>query len=73
MNAQKAVAQRISQLCDERNIAVNSLAIRANVSPSTIYSIPNNKSNNPGTESLSKLCDGLGITLREFFDCDLFE
>ena len=41
--------------------------------PSTVYSILNTKSQNPGVVTLQKLCDGIGITLREFFDDDLFE
>lgn len=72
MDTQNAVAQRILQLCNERKIAVNSLAISAQIPPSTIYSMLHKKSQNPGTESLKKICDGFGISLREFFDCDLF-
>lgn len=73
MSTQEAVAQRITQLCNERRIAINSLAMSAQVSPSTIYSMLNKKSQNPGTESLKKICAGLGISLREFFDCELFD
>lgn len=54
-------------------MAVNALATVSGVSPSTIYSMLNEKSRNPGVVSLQKLCDGLNITLREFFDCDLFD
>ena len=73
MNAKEAVAKRIIQLCDEHEIAVNALANSAGISPSTIYSMLNEKSQNPGVVSLQKICDGLGITLRKFFDCNLFE
>lgn len=41
--------------------------------PSTVYSMLNEKSQNPGIVSIKKLCDGLGISVREFFDCDLFD
>lgn len=68
MNTKAAVAKRIIQLCDERGIAINALANMSGVSPSTIYSMLNEKSQNPGIVSLKKLCDGLEITLREFFD-----
>ena len=64
MNAKEAVAARIIALCDERGIAINSLAV---------YSMLNAKSQNPGVVSLQKLCDGLGITLRQFFNDDLFD
>ena len=59
MNAKEAVAARILALCAERGIAINALAGSAGVSPSTVYSILNAKSQNPGVVSLQKLCDGL--------------
>ena len=67
MNTKEAVAKRILDLCAERNMAVNALASISGVSPSTIYSMLNEKSKNPGIVSLKKICDGLGITLGEFF------
>ena len=73
MNAKEAVAARILALCNERGIAINALAGSAGVSPSTVYSMLNAKSQNPGVVSLQKLCDGLGISLRQFFDDDLFD
>lgn len=73
MTAKEAVAARILQLCSDHVIAVNALANLAGVSPSTVYSMLNEKSQNPGVVSLQKLCDGWGISLREFFDSDLFE
>ena len=87
MTTKEAVAQRIIDLCAERNIAVNALAnisgVRniavnalANISgvaPSTIYSMLNTKSQNPGVVSIKKICDGLEITVRQFFDSPLFD
>ena len=73
MNATEAVAKRIQGLCAEHDLAINALATQAGISPSTVYSILNTKSQNPGVVTLQKLCDGIGITLREFFDDDLFE
>lgn len=73
MNAKEAVAKRILDLCAERNMAVNALASISGISPSTIYSMLNEKSKNPGIVSLKKLCDGLEISIREFFDSDLFD
>lgn len=73
MNAKQAVAERILDLCKNRNIAVNTLANISGVAPSTIYSMLNEKSQNPGVVSIKKVCDGLEISLREFFDCDLFD
>ena len=73
MCTKEAIANRILQLCDERGIAVNELANISGVSPSTVYSILNEKSKNPGVCSIKKMCDGLEITIREFFDSDLFD
>lgn len=73
LNTKEAVANRIIQLCKERNIAINALANISGVAPSTVYSMLNQKSQNPGVVSIKKICDGLEITVREFFDCDLFD
>ena len=73
MRTKEAVAQRILELCRERKIAVNALANISGVSPSTIYSMLNQKSQNPGVVSIKKICDGLEITVREFFDNPLFD
>ena len=73
MRTKEAVAQRILELCRERNIAVNALANISGVSPSTIYSMLNQKSQNPGVVSIKKLCDGLEITVRQIFDSPLFD
>ena len=73
MNTKEAVAKRILALCEERQIAVNALANIAGIPPSTIYSMLNEKSKNPGIVSIKKICDGLDISVRTFFDCDLFD
>mgnify|MGYP000658173409 CR=1 FL=1 len=73
MNTKEAVAKRILELCEEKHIAINALANISGVAPSTIYSMLNEKSQNPGVVSIKKICDGLEITVRDFFDCDLFD
>ena len=73
MGTKEAIAKRIIQLCNERNIAVNELANISGISPSTVYSILNEKSQNPGAVTIKKLCDGLNITLGEFFDTPEFD
>lgn len=73
MNAKEAVAQRIVDLCNERGMAINALANEAGMPPSTIYSMLNEKSNNPGIVSIHQICDGLAISIRSFFDSPLFE
>ena len=73
MNAKEVVAHRIQELCVQRGLAINALANLCGVPPSTIYSMLNAKSQNPGIISIQKICDGLEISVREFFDDPLFE
>ena len=73
MNAKQAVAARITELCKEHDVTVNTLANSAGISPSTIYSMLNTKSMNPGVVTLKQICDGLDISLRQFFDSPLFD
>ena len=73
MNIKEAVAKRILDLCAERNIAVNALATVSGIPPSTVYSMLNEKSKNPGVVSIKKIFDGLEISIRDFFDSELFD
>ena len=73
MRAKEAVAQRIEELCREHHVTVNGLATAAGVSASTVYSMLKEKSQNPGVVSIHQICDGLDMSLREFFDDPLFE
>ena len=73
MRTKQAIANRILALCNERDIAINELANIAGVPPSTVYSILNEKSQNPGTITIKKLCDAFEITLGEFFSTPEFD
>lgn len=73
MNAKDAVGLRIQVLCAKYEITVNELARKCGVAPSTIYSMMNEKSKNPGVVSIQKICDGLDISVRDFFNDSLFE
>ena len=73
LNAKEAVAKRILELCRKRDLAVNALANISGISPSTVYSMLNYKSKTPGIVSIQKICDGLEISVRDFFDSPLFE
>ena len=68
MNTYDAVKMRILTLCGEKNITINKLSIESGIAPSTIKNILYGKSKNPGIVTLKMLCDGLEITLTEFFD-----
>lgn len=72
MNTREAVAVRIKELCRQRNITPNGLSYASAVPQSTIKSILNGESENPGIVTIKMLCDGLGVTLTEFFNTDSF-
>lgn len=73
MSTREAIAKRLYQLCYDRHITINHLSTLAAVPPSTVKNILYGKSNNPGVVTVKMLCDGLGITLGEFFSCPLFD
>ena len=61
MNVKQAVEKRIIELLNERNMSINEVSNLAGISPSTVYSMLNEKSQNPGVVSIKKICDGLEI------------
>lgn len=69
----EVTAQRIRDLCKERGITPNGLSYISGVSQSTIKSILNGESLNPGIATIKKLCDGLNITIGEFFSTEDFD
>ena len=73
MNTREAVALRIIQLCRERGLTPNGISNIAAVPQSTIKSILNGESSNPGIVTIKKLCDGFEITLGEFFSTPEFD
>ena len=72
MNTHRVVVNRILQLCQERYLTPNGIGNISGVSQSTIKSILNGESQNPGIITIKKLCDGFGITLEEFFSTEEF-
>ena len=68
MNTRDTVAARIVELCKERHISINRLAELSAVPPSTVKNVLYGRSDNPGVVTIKKICDGLEITLGEFFD-----
>ena len=73
MNTRETVANRIRQLCKERGITPNALSNISAVPQATVKSILNGESQNPGIATIKKLCDGLDITLGEFFSTPEFD
>ena len=73
MNTVSAVRDRILQLCEERNMSINKLATLSALPPSSVKNILYGKSQNPKLLTIKLLCDGLGITLGEFFSTPEFD
>ena len=73
MNTVSAVRDRILQLCEERNMSINKLATLSALPPSSVKNILYGKSQNPKLLTIKLLCDGLGITLGEFYSTPEFD
>jgi len=67
-----AVKERILQLCQEHDISINRLCTISGVTQSTVNNIVSGRNNSVTVATLKKLCDGLEITIEEFFSSDLF-
>ena len=68
-----AVRNRILALCGERDITGNKLADISGLPPSSVKNIVYRKSKNPKIATIKKICDGLDITLGEFFSTPEFD
>ena len=73
MNVKDAVANRFAELCKERNITINELANVSGVTPSTAYSMMDKNRRDVSIITIKKFCDGLDITLGEFFSTTDFD
>ena len=72
MTVGEAVRQRIIQLCQERDISINKLSNMSGITQSTLNNIISGRNNSTTVSTIKKLCDGLGITIQDFFHSDLF-
>lgn len=72
MNTREYVVKRILELCDAKRLTINGLARLSALAPSTLKNIINGASQNPGVVTLKKICDGLEISMIDFFDTDVF-
>ena len=72
MTLSEAIRTRILTLCHERNISPNKLCTISGITQSTLNNILNGRNKSTTVSTIKKLCDGLGITIDEFFHSDLF-
>ncbi len=73
MNIGSAVKLRILELCDKKNISVNKLATISGITQSTLNNIVSGRNNSTTISTIKKICDGLEITIQEFFCSEVFE
>ena len=73
MRLSEAIIQRIYQLCDERSITVNKASDISGIAQSTVSDIVNGVTKKPTVSTIKKLCDGFDISIRDFFNSDLFD
>lgn len=69
----EATSYRILELCRQKNVSGYYVTYKAGIPSSTYKSIVNGKSKNPGIVNINKIADGLGISIREFYDSEIFE
>ena len=72
MTVGEAVRHRILMLCEERNISINRLSILSGVTQSTLNNIMSGRNHTTTVATIKKLCDGLNITVDEFFCHEYF-
>ena len=72
LNIGEAVRERIVELCRERSISINKLSSMSGVTQSTVNNIVSGRNNSATISTIKKICDGLGLTIEDFFDSDLF-
>lgn len=73
MGVKDAVALRFEHICKERNLTYNELASRSGVTPSSVYSMMDKSRQNVSIVLIKKLCDGLELSLGEFFSAKEFD
>ena len=72
MKIGEAVTKRILELCSENNITLNKLATICGITQSTLDNMKKGNSKNQKIATIKKVCDGLNITIVDFFNTDYF-
>jgi transcriptional regulator with XRE-family HTH domain len=72
LNIGEVVVKRILELCHEHNITINKLATISGITQSTLNNIVNARNNSPTVSTIKKICDGLEITIVDFFNTEDF-
>ena len=73
MDIGEAVKIRILELCNQRNITINKLSTVCGITQSTLNNIISGRNHSTTISTIKKICDGLEITILDFFLSPLFE
>ena len=73
MKAQDVLVERINNLCKEKRMTYYALSYASAVPMTTLMHIVDKSTVNPGVLTIGKLCEGFGITLKEFFNATEFD
>lgn len=73
MKIKEAIILRLNEICKEYNIKYNKLATESGVTPSTVYSMMDTNRKDLSVITLKKICDGLEIDLKDFFNHPIFD
>lgn len=73
MDIGRAVCKRIIDLCKEHNITINKLATISGITQSTLNNIVSGRNNSTTISTIKKICDGLDISVQDFFNSELFD
>ena len=73
MKAQDALRKRIIELAEQKDYSMNKIASNCYINTSTIISLLNGHSKKSEISTISKICYGLGVSMREFFDSPIFD
>lgn len=73
MNIGEATRLRILELCEENGITINKLSTVCGITQSTLSNITSGRNNSATVSTIKKICDGLGLTIQDFFNADVFK
>lgn len=72
IDARKLLAERVNELCREKEITYEELSSKSEVPLETVLQIADGSVRNPGIFAIAKICEGLNVSLKDFFDTDEF-
>lgn len=73
MKINEAIEKRINQICTDKNISINKLASISCLTQSTVQHLADGRSKNPKTLTIVRICDGLHMKLKDFYDDPVFD